>query len=97
VRVIAPHIGGGFGSKGRPRPVAVVAALAARAVGRPVRAVLSRREMFTLTLTGYRTPTIQRVALGADRDGRLAAIAHDVLEQTSTIDEFAEQTASATR
>ena len=95
MRVIAPHIGGGFGSKGRPRPVAVVAALAARAVGRPVRAVLSRREMFTLT--GYRTPTIQRVALGADRDGRLAAIAHDVLEQTSTIDEFAEQTASATR
>ncbi len=47
--------------------------------------------------TGYRTPTIQRMRLGAGEDGRLVAIGHDVVEQTSTIREFAEQTAAATR
>jgi xanthine dehydrogenase YagR molybdenum-binding subunit len=49
------------------------------------------------TITGYRTPTIQRLRLGATRDGRLSAIAHDVVEQTSTVQEFAEQTALPTR
>jgi xanthine dehydrogenase YagR molybdenum-binding subunit len=49
------------------------------------------------TLTGYRTPTIQRVRLGATLDGRLIAIAHDVVEQTSYVQEFAEQTAVVTR
>ena len=48
-------------------------------------------------LTGYRTPTIQRLRLGADGDGRLQAIVHDVVEQSSTVKEFAEQTAVATR
>jgi xanthine dehydrogenase YagR molybdenum-binding subunit len=46
---------------------------------------------------GYRTPTIQRIRLAADADGRLTAIGHDVVEQTSTVREFAEQTAVATR
>jgi xanthine dehydrogenase YagR molybdenum-binding subunit len=95
VRVVAPHVGGGFGSKGTPRPQVILAALAARAVGRPVRAAFTRQQMFSLT--GYRTPTIQRVRLGADAEGRLVAIAHDVVEQTSTIREFAEQTAVPTR
>ncbi|HEY7199774.1 MAG TPA: xanthine dehydrogenase family protein molybdopterin-binding subunit, partial [Candidatus Dormibacteraeota bacterium] len=48
-------------------------------------------------VAGYRTPTIQRVRLGAGRDGRLTAISHEVVEQTSTVREFAEQTAVATR
>ena len=48
-------------------------------------------------VTGYRTPTIQRLQLGCDLEGRLTAIAHDVVEQTSTVDEFAEQTAVVTR
>ena len=56
---------------------------------------VSRQQMFAVT--GYRTPTIQRVRLGADRDGTLTAIAHDVVEQTSTLNEFAEQTAVVTR
>ena len=95
VRVISPHVGGGFGSKGTPRPHAVLAAMCAQHVGRPVKLAVTRRQMFTLT--GYRTPTIQRVRLGADAGGRLQAIAHDVIEQTSTVQEFAEQTAVATR
>jgi len=95
VRIVSPHVGGGFGSKGKARPQIVVAALAARHVDRPVKLALTRREMFCLT--GYRTPTIQRLRLGADGDGVLQAIVHDVLEQTSTLTEFAEQTATATR
>src|SRR5258708_34020787 len=46
---------------------------------------------------GYRTPSIQRIRLGADTDGRLTAIAHDVVEQTSKIKEFAEQSAVCSR
>ena len=95
VRVISEHVGGGFGSKGLPRPTAILAALAAAAVGRPVKVAATRREMFAFT--GYRTPTIQRLRLGAARDGRLGAIVHEVVEQTSTVKEFAEQTAVVTR
>jgi xanthine dehydrogenase YagR molybdenum-binding subunit len=95
VRVVARHVGGGFGSKGTPRPHVIATALAARHIGRPVKLAVTRQQMFALT--GYRTPTIQRLRLGADADGRLTAIAHDVVEQTSTVDEFAEQTAVVTR
>jgi xanthine dehydrogenase YagR molybdenum-binding subunit len=73
----------------------VLAALAAQAVERPVKVAATRREMFAFT--GYRTPTIQRVRLGADADGHLQAIVHDVAEQSSTVKEFAEQTAVCTR
>ena len=95
VRVISPHVGGGFGSKGTPRPHVVLAALCAKGTGRPVKLAVTRQQMFDLT--GYRTPTIQRIRLGADADGRLSAIAHEVVEQTSTVKEFAEQTATPTR
>ncbi|MFF2145136.1 xanthine dehydrogenase family protein molybdopterin-binding subunit [Kitasatospora sp. NPDC058190] len=91
VRVVCPYVGGGFGSKGQPHVNVVLAALAARAVpGRPVRLALTRQQMFSLA--GYRTPTIQRCRLGANRGGTLTAIAIDVVEQTSRIKEFAEQT-----
>jgi xanthine dehydrogenase YagR molybdenum-binding subunit len=96
VRVVAPYVGGGFGSKGLPHANTILAALAARAVeGRPVKFALTRQQMFCGV--GYRTPTIQRIRLGAGADGRLTAIAHDVIEQTAKIKEFAEQTAVATR
>ncbi|MBB5780571.1 xanthine dehydrogenase family protein molybdopterin-binding subunit [Nonomuraea jabiensis] len=95
VRVVSRHVGGGFGSKGTSRPQAVLAALAARAVGRPVKVVLTRQQMFDVT--GYRTPTIQRLRLGADADGRLTALEHVAYEQSSTLVEFAEQTATPTR
>jgi xanthine dehydrogenase YagR molybdenum-binding subunit len=95
VHVIAEHVGGGFGSKGTPRPHVIAAAIASRHVRRPVKIAVTRQQMFALT--GYRTPTIQRLQIGCDTDGRLTAIAHDVIEQTSTVDEFAEQTAVVTR
>lgn len=96
VQVIAPHVGGGFGSKGAVHAHNILVTLAAQAVaGRTVKFALTRQQMFSLA--GYRTATIQRVRLGADRDGHLSAIAHDVIEQTSRIKEFAEQTAVCTR
>jgi len=95
VRVIARYVGGGFGSKGFPHPHVILTVMAAQAAGRPVKLALTRQQMFALV--GYRTPMIQRIRLGADRNGRLAAIAHDVVEQTATIHEFVEQTAVATR
>ncbi len=96
VRVISPYVGGGFGSKGLPHAHVVLAVMAATmSGGRPVKLPLTRQQLFSLA--GYRTPTIQRVRLGADEDGRLGAIVHEVIEQTSRIKEFAEQTAVPTR
>ncbi len=96
IRVIAPHVGGGFGSKGAPHAHNVLALLAARRVpGRWVKLALTRQQMFALV--GYRTSTIQRVRLGADRDGRLTALWHEVVEQTATVKEYSEQTAVPSR
>ncbi|AGZ45214.1 xanthine dehydrogenase family protein molybdopterin-binding subunit [Actinoplanes friuliensis] len=95
VHVITEHVGGGFGSKGTARPNAVLAALAAKVVGRPVKLALPRQAMFSMV--GHRTPTIQRLRLGAQTDGTLTAIGHDAVEQTSRLFEFAEQTTVATR
>jgi xanthine dehydrogenase YagR molybdenum-binding subunit len=95
VHILYPYVGGAFGAKGLVRPHAIATALAAKVVGRPVKLALTRRHMFSLT--GYRTPTIQRLRLGATTDGDLTAISHEVWEQTSMMREFAEQTAVATR
>ena len=95
VRVIAEHVGGGFGAKGMPRANVILAAMAARMTGRPVKCAVTRAQMFAVT--GHRAPSIQRVRLGAGPDGRLAAVGHDVIGQTSTLREFAEQSAVATR
>ncbi len=91
VRVIAPHVGGGFGSKGMPHVHVVMAALAAQCTdGRPVKFPVSRQQMYSLT--SHRTPTIQHIRLGAADDGRLTAMSLDIVEHTSRIKEFAEQT-----
>jgi xanthine dehydrogenase YagR molybdenum-binding subunit len=95
VRVIAHHVGGGFGSKGTPRPNIILAAMAARLVGRPAQVAVRRQQMFHLT--GYRTPTIQRLRLGAHADGRLTAIVHEAAVQTSQLREFVEQVVTPTR
>lgn len=75
VRIIAHHIGGGFGGKLWVRADAVLAAVAARQVGRPVKVVLSRPQVFNNT--PHRSATIQRLRLGATREGRLTAIGHE--------------------
>ncbi len=90
VRVINPFVGGAFGSALRTWPHVTLAAMAARRAGRPVRLELTRRQLSTAI--GFRPQTQQRVALGADREGRLTAMIHEVTGQTSTYEEFAEGT-----
>lgn len=75
VRLISSFIGGGFGGKGTVQSDLVLAALAARLVRRPVKIALQRPIMFNNTI--HRPKTIQRIRLGAGRDGKLTAIGHE--------------------
>ncbi|MEU0073837.1 xanthine dehydrogenase family protein molybdopterin-binding subunit [Streptomyces sp. NPDC006332] len=95
VRVRAEHVGGGFGGKGQIGVHQVAAVMAATVLRRPVRVVLTRRQMFSVT--GYRSATVQRIRLGADADGRLRALSHRSLAMTSTTYDFAEPTTAVAR
>ena len=77
VRIVSPYVGGGFGGKLWVEPDAILAAIAARMLGRPVKVALTRQQVFQSTK--HRSETIQRVRIGADRDGRILAIGHDSL------------------
>ncbi|HVV12172.1 xanthine dehydrogenase family protein molybdopterin-binding subunit [Amycolatopsis sp.] len=80
VRMLAPYVGGGFGGKGSIWAGTILAALAARATGRPVRLMLTREGVYRTV--GGRTPSTQRVALGAGADGRLTALIHTSVART---------------
>ena len=95
VRVVSPFVGGAFGSALRTWPHVTLAALGARVARRPVKIVLTRREMFYGV--GYRPHTVQHVALGASRDGRLTALVHDGYQETSTYEEYSEALINASR
>ena len=90
VTVVSPFVGGAFGSSLRPNYYPALTAMAARAVRRPVKVVYTRRQMFTGH--GYRPYTVQNVALGADRSGKLSAIVHEAVHNTSTFEEFSDGT-----
>ena len=75
LRVVSPYIGGGFGGKLFLRTDAVLAALGARAAGRPVKVTLQRPLMFNNTV--HRPATIQRIRIGATRGGKILAIGHE--------------------
>jgi xanthine dehydrogenase YagR molybdenum-binding subunit len=75
VRLVSPYIGGGFGGKLFIRSDALLAALGARAAGRPVKVALPRPLM--INNTTHRPATIQRIRLGATTDGKLTAIGHE--------------------
>lgn len=83
VRVLAPFVGGGFGGKGFAWPGVILAVLAARATGRPVRLSLTREDVYRTV--GARTPSTQRVALGAGRDGNLSALVHTAVTRSSPV------------
>ncbi len=95
IRVISPFVGGAFGSALRPWPHVTLAAMAARHVGRPVKVVLTRRQMYGGT--GYRPHTVQRVAIGADRAAALVAIRHEAVAETSTYEQYTENLFGPTR
>jgi xanthine dehydrogenase YagR molybdenum-binding subunit len=88
IHIRSPFLGGGFGCKGMISGPQVLGAIAARAVGRPVKLVLRREQMFGPV--GHRAPTRQRLRLGADEDGTLIALDHRTKTASSTFDDFIE-------
>ncbi len=95
VSVLSPFVGGAFGSSLRPHYYAALTAMAARELKRPVKVVYTRTQMFTGH--GYRPYTIQKVALGAERSGKLSTMIHEVVHNTSNIEEFSDETTLFTR
>ena len=89
VRVICPFVGGAFGCKGPVWTHTILAAMAAKVVGRPVRIELTRQQMFSGT--GHRTPTFQTIALAATGDGKLQAIRHHSETLTSPVGHWVER------
>ncbi|ARV59415.1 acylaldehyde oxidase [Nostocales cyanobacterium HT-58-2] len=94
VRVICHFIGGAFGCKGPVWPHVILAAIAGHEVGRPVKLVLKRQQMFDVI--GHRPETEQHIKLGSTRDGRLTTIIHDGISPTSMFDEYVEAFTVAT-
>jgi xanthine dehydrogenase YagR molybdenum-binding subunit len=88
VRVISPFVGGAFGSGLRCWPHTVIAALAARVIKRPVKLVLSRKQLYFGT--GFRPAYEYRLRLGSDRRGRLRAMVHEMEHETSSYETFTE-------
>ena len=85
VRVVSPYMGGGFGSGLRPQYQVALAVMAARALERSVRVVLTRQQLYVL---GYRPASIERLAIGARPDGTLDALTHEAIAATSQFEDF---------
>ncbi|MHA6721679.1 xanthine dehydrogenase family protein molybdopterin-binding subunit [Sphingomonas sp. RS2018] len=94
LRIVARYVGGGFGSKLGISSEGVAAALAAKQLGRPVKVVMSRQQVFDATVR--RSNTRQRLALGADASGRLTAIIHDTVVSNLDGEDFFEPAGLAT-
>ena len=86
VRVVSLFVGGAFGAGLRPQYEAALVVLAARALRRSVRLVLTRQQMYGLS---YRPATIERLALGAKPAGRLNAVTHEAIAMTSMHEDYA--------
>jgi xanthine dehydrogenase YagR molybdenum-binding subunit len=95
IHIRSPFLGGGFGSKGMLSGPQVLGAIAARAVGRPVKLVLRREQMFGPV--GHRAPTRQTLRLGTDGDGALVALDHRTKTISSTFDDFFEPASTASQ
>ena len=93
IHIRSPFLGGGFGCKGFISGPQVLGIMAARLVGRPVKLVLRREQMYGPV--GHRPPTRQTLRIGADGDGMLTAIDHHAKVTTSTFDDFYEPAADA--
>ncbi|MGF6876359.1 xanthine dehydrogenase family protein molybdopterin-binding subunit [Paraburkholderia sp. MM5477-R1] len=85
VQVVSPFVGGAFGSGLRPQYHLALAVMAARELNKPVRVTLTRQQMFTFA---HRPQTVQRVALGASADGRLQAVIHEAVSETSRYEDY---------
>ena len=88
VQVFAPFVGGGFGSALRTWPHSIAALMGAKKIGRPVKLVLTRNQMFLMV--GYRPYTLQKIGIGATADGKLTGISHEADSITSMYEIFTE-------
>lgn len=95
VKVLSTYVGGAFGSALRVWPHEIVAILAAKKVQKPVKLVLHRNQMSYMV--GYRPHTLQKVAIGASKDGKILGISHESYGQTSMYEEFTENTLQMSR
>jgi len=95
ITVISPFVGGAFGSSLRPNYYPALTAMAARELKRPVKVVYTRTQMYTGH--GYRPYTIQKVALGAERSGKLSSMIHEAVHNTSSFEDFSDGTTNFTR
>ncbi|MGA7789196.1 MAG: xanthine dehydrogenase family protein molybdopterin-binding subunit [Xanthobacteraceae bacterium] len=93
IHIRSPFLGGGFGSKGMISGPQVLGVIAARFVGKPVKLVLRREQMFGPM--GHRAPTRQTLRLGADSDGKLTALDHHTKTVSSSFDDFFEPASGA--
>jgi xanthine dehydrogenase YagR molybdenum-binding subunit len=94
VRVICPFVGGAFGCKGAMWMHSPLTAAAARVLGRPVKTILTREQMYTVV--GHRPTVIQKIELSSTRDGVLRALKHEAISSTSSVREFVEAAAHRT-
>ncbi|WP_442592037.1 xanthine dehydrogenase family protein molybdopterin-binding subunit [Pedobacter sp. AW31-3R] len=95
VKVLSTYVGGAFGSGLRVWPHEIVAVLAAKKLQRPVKLALTRGQMSYMV--GYRPYTLQKVSLGADKDGKLVGISHESYGQTSLYEKLTERVLQMTR
>ncbi len=95
ITVHAEHIGGAFGMALRTWPYEIAAILGAQKIGRPLKLVLHREQMFTNV--GHRPITLQKIGLGATADGKLTGITHEATASTSIYQEFTEPTVNISR
>jgi len=84
IEVVAPFVGGAFGSKAGLPPYTMLTIAAAKALGAPVRLIVTRAQMFTVA--AFRPESVQKIRLGADADGRFTAFEHIEIAQTSQFD-----------
>lgn len=95
IEVISPFIGGAFGCAGRIWQQTTIAPIAAKVVNRPVKLVLSRKQMFSMT--GHRPYTAQRIAMGASKDGKLTSIIHEAIGEAASFETYTENVLNASR
>ncbi|HYK47684.1 MAG TPA: xanthine dehydrogenase family protein molybdopterin-binding subunit [Parafilimonas sp.] len=95
ITVHAEYVGGAFGMGLRTWPYEIAAVMGAKKIGKPVKLVLHREQMFTNV--GYRPATLQKIGMGATADGKLVGITHEATGNTSSYEEFTEGSTGISR
>lgn len=95
VVVNSEYVGGAFGMGLHTWPYEIAALMGAKKLGKPVKLVLNREQMFTNV--GHRPYTIQNIGLGASKDGKIVGLTHEAVAQTSSYEDFMEGTVNMSR